>query len=77
MTNEQMLLAAVTSLVSVLLANHGGWWVSGREYKAISEDRDFYRRLALRAIAANRALVNAAVDTDDDEGSDDRTGRVA
>lgn len=71
MTVESLLLAGLSTLAAVILANHGGLWVSGREYKAVKADRDFYQRLFIRQTYVIRTLTGGddpdlLDDTDDD-----------
>jgi len=73
MTVESLLLGALSTLAAVILANHAGLWVSGREFKVMQADRDFYQRLFVRQTRIIRKLTAAKGDDLgdlDDDGDD-------
>ncbi len=47
-------------LLLVLWALERGWWISGREYRALKQDRDEWRQLALTGTTAFEQAVSLA-----------------
>ncbi len=75
MTVETLLLAALSTLAAVILANHSGLWVSGREHRAVVKERDVYLRMTLRLLHVNDAAIRGRDDELNDDGRD--SDRVA
>ena len=49
---------SITLIILSAWGYHRGWWVSGREFRAIVVDRDFWRTIGIKGVSTAEKMAD-------------------